>query len=94
MFVYDSETLGFLAVNAAAVQHYGYTEDEFLTMTIKDIRRPEDIPYLLNIIHPAFGVYKGTWKHRTRAGKLIDVEIISHRLEFGGRGAGSRWPTM
>ena len=47
MWVYDSETLGFLAVNDAAVRHYGYTRQEFLGMTIKDIRPPEDVEGVL-----------------------------------------------
>ena len=48
MWVFDLETLSFLAVNAAAVRHYGYSQDEFLAMTIKDIRPPEDIPALMD----------------------------------------------
>ena len=44
MWVYDAETLRFLAVNDAAIRHYGYTRDEFLAMRITDIRPPEDIP--------------------------------------------------
>ena len=47
MWVYDVETLGFLAVNDAAVRHYGYSREEFLAMTITDIRPPEDVPALL-----------------------------------------------
>ena len=47
MWVYDAETLAFLAVNDAAVRHYGYSREEFLAMTIKDIRPPEDIPRML-----------------------------------------------
>ena len=47
MWVYDTETLRFLAVNDAAVQRYGYARDEFLAMTVTDIRPPEDVPALL-----------------------------------------------
>ena len=47
MWVYDADTLAFLAVNDAAIRHYGYSRDEFLAMTIKDIRPPEDIPRML-----------------------------------------------
>src|SRR5205823_8317990 len=46
-WVYDRETLQFLAVNRAAVKKYGYSNDEFLAMTLKDIRPPEDVPLLL-----------------------------------------------
>src|SRR5205814_3494252 len=48
MWGFDLETLSFLALNAAAVRHYGYTEEEFRAMTIKDIRPPEDIGPLMN----------------------------------------------
>jgi PAS domain S-box-containing protein len=47
MWVFDRHTLGFLAVNDAAVESYGYTRDEFLGMTVKDIRPEEDVPALL-----------------------------------------------
>ena len=50
MWVYDSETLAFLAVNNAAIQQYGYSREEFLAMTIKDIRPSEDIPALIQQI--------------------------------------------
>src|SRR5437016_10364997 len=68
MWVYDLETLEFLAVNAAAIQHYGYAREEFLRMTIKDIRAPEAVKALLKkiaAIGPARGVENGgNWKHR------------------------------
>ena len=47
MWIYDRETLAFLAVNDAAILSYGYSREEFLAKTIKDIRPPEDIPSLL-----------------------------------------------
>src|SRR6185312_2006167 len=46
MWVYDLETLAFLAVNQAAIKQYGYARDEFLAMTIRDIRPAEDLPRL------------------------------------------------
>ena len=45
-WVFDRETLRFLAVNEAAVHKYGYSREEFLAMTLKDIRPPEDVPAL------------------------------------------------
>ncbi|MEI9962240.1 MAG: PAS domain-containing protein [Limisphaerales bacterium] len=41
MWVFDLETLAFLEVNESAIQHYGYSREEFLAMTIRDIRPPE-----------------------------------------------------
>src|SRR5205085_4626750 len=89
MWVYDLETLRFLAVNAAAVRHYGYTREEFLALTIKDIRPPEDIPALLEEVASVRGGLDeaGVWRHRKKDGSLIDVEITAHELLFAGRRA-------
>jgi PAS domain S-box-containing protein len=87
MWVYDLERLTFLAVNNAAVNHYGFSRKEFLTMTIKDIRPAEDIPALLKFISiEADGLDEaGNWKHKKKDGTIIDVQITSHNLDFGGR---------
>ena len=89
MWVYDLESLRFLAVNAAAVAHYGYSREEFLAMTIRDIRPPEDIPALIASVGAAVqGIEEaGVWRHRRRDGTLMAVEISSHQLEFDGRHA-------
>ena len=89
MWVYDLESLAFLAVNEAAITHYGYSRQEFLSMTIKDIRSPDDVAALLDTVSQArLGLTAaGTWKHRRKDGGNIDVEIVSHPLVFGGRGA-------
>ena len=89
MWVYDLETLRFLAVNAAAVFHYGYSVDEFLSLTIRDIRPPEDLPALAaNLAHPAPSLEQSSpWRHRRKDGTVIEVEIASHELVFGGRRA-------
>ncbi len=89
MWVYDLETLAFLAVNEAAIQHYGYSRDEFLAMTIKDICPPEDILALLgDIAHTVVTMNQaGVWRHRKKDGSLIDVEITSHTLTFAGQAA-------
>ncbi|HXF96088.1 MAG TPA: PAS domain S-box protein [Gemmatimonadales bacterium] len=89
MWVYDVETLGFLAVNDAAVLQYGYTRDEFLAMTIKDIRPPEDVPALLAVVadlgdgsHVA-----GPWRHRRKDGTVFEAEVASQAVSWGGRRA-------
>ncbi len=89
MWVYDLETLRFLAVNDAAVRHYGYAREEFLAMTIADIRPSEDLPRLFeNVASVTEGLDEaGCWRHRKKDGAVIDVEITSHTLDFDGRKA-------
>jgi len=89
MWIYDLETLAFLDVNDAAIKHYGYSEEEFLSMSIRDIRPPEDIPALLeNIAKVTKGLdMAGTWRHIKKDGTLVHVEIISHTLTFMGKRA-------
>ncbi|HKC00940.1 MAG TPA: PAS domain S-box protein, partial [Terriglobales bacterium] len=89
MWVFDRETLAFLAVNEAAVRHYGFSRQEFFAMTIKDIRPEEDTPVLLQAIpRPGGGLNSiEVWRHRKKDGAVIDVEITSHALPFRGRQA-------
>ena len=87
MWVYDIETLSFLAVNSTAVGHYGYSQEEFLAMTLKDIRPPEDIPALMEDLSEKTDDANNSaeWRHRKKDGTLIDVEITSHELIWIGR---------
>jgi PAS domain S-box-containing protein len=88
-WVFDLETLRFLTVNAAAVRKYGYTPAEFQDMTIGDIRPPEDLPRPMKAVSKigdgASG--GGVWRHRTKDGTLLEVEVVSHTLAFMGRPA-------
>ncbi|MFZ5428863.1 MAG: PAS domain S-box protein [Bacteroidota bacterium] len=89
MWVYDMETLAFLSVNDAAVVKYGYSREEFLRMTIKDIRPAEDVLKLLeNVQLSTSGLYEsGVWRHCKKDGSLIFVEITSYVIGFEGRKA-------
>jgi PAS domain S-box-containing protein len=89
MWVYDLDTLRFLAVNDAAVSHYGFSREEFLSMTIAGIRPSEDLPALLKYVSSVTdGLDKaGEWLHRRKDNSLIHVEITTHTLTFGGRKA-------
>ncbi|MGH9804980.1 MAG: PAS domain S-box protein, partial [Candidatus Acidiferrales bacterium] len=89
MWVFDRGSYRFLAVNQAAVDQYGYSRQEFLGMTIADIRPEEDVPRLMDrLAHPANHLEKaGTWRHRKKDGSLIDVEITTHPIQFAGRPA-------
>jgi two-component system, cell cycle sensor histidine kinase and response regulator CckA len=90
MWVYDADTLRFLAVNEAAVRHYGFTRQEFLGMTIAEIRPREDVDALLADMHARGGPgspVPGTWRHRKKDGTVIDVEITAGKVMFEGRQA-------
>jgi len=90
MWIYDSETLGFLEVNDAAVQHYGYSRAEFQRMSILDIRPPEDRPHLTDQasrLKAELQAWAAPWRHRRRDGSLALVRVSSHPLEFAGRPA-------
>ena len=87
MWIYDLETLRFLAVNQAAINHYGYSEDEFLSMTLPDIRPPEDIPKLLAAIakiSTGFSVPE-VWRHCKKDGTHILVDVSAHTLDYQNR---------
>lgn len=89
MWVFDRQTLRFLAVNKAAIKQYGFAADEFRRMTIADIRPEASVPALLSAhdVSIAGLRHSGEWQHRTRDGRIIDVEIVSHTLEFEGHDA-------
>ncbi len=89
MWIYDSQTLRFLEVNEAAVHRYDYSQSEFLKMTISDIRPEAEVAVLLktlSAIRPVLNHSTG-WKHRTRDGSIIDVEITSSRISYDGHSA-------
>lgn len=86
-WIFDLESLVFLEVNNAALLHYGYSREEFLGMTIKDIRPVEDIPNTLNyeIRHD---YSKGEqWRHLKKNGEIIYVEVSYHAIDFFGKQA-------
>ncbi|MBW3585712.1 MAG: PAS domain S-box protein, partial [Cyanobacteria bacterium 0813] len=89
MWVYDLETLEFIAVNQAAMQHYGYTRDEFLNMTVADIRPSQELPRLLeNISQVDADIdFADVWQHQKKDGTIIDVEITSYAMLFDSRNA-------
>ena len=84
MWVFDRQTLHFLAVNPAAVRQYGYSEEQFLRMTIADIRPAETVPELmLDVARRRPGLQEPeVWKHCRKDGTIIDVEVVCHDLEF------------
>lgn len=89
MWVFDLHSLKFLAVNKAAVRHYGYSEEEFLKMSLKDIRTPEGARKLDDELSVENRHLKRNTEsiHLRKDGSFIDVEITASDIPFNGREA-------
>jgi diguanylate cyclase (GGDEF)-like protein/PAS domain S-box-containing protein len=89
MWVYDIDTFRFLAVNDAAVAHYGFSRERFLAMTVADIRPVEDRERLAQFVRSTPGTQEGEelWRHRKADGTEIEVAIYSRALRYEGRAA-------
>lgn len=89
MWVYDLKNLNFLEVNHTSTVLYGYSREEFLTMKITDIRPEEEAQKLLEHVNQRTQKVESStgWKHRLRSGRIIDVEITSHLLDYKGHKA-------
>ncbi len=89
MWIFDVDTLAILAVNEAAVHHYGWTREEFGDMTIMDLLAPDDLTPLAPaaIDHAPLRGEVAQAHHQRRDGSLVDMELVSHELELDGRRA-------
>lgn len=88
--IWDLETKRFLEVNETMVHHYGYSREEFLSMTVLDIRPPEDVDDFLEhvaTLMPGYRKESRLFFHRKKDGSSIKVLNISYDIEFGGRKA-------
>jgi diguanylate cyclase (GGDEF)-like protein/PAS domain S-box-containing protein len=84
MWVHDPETLRILEVNDAAVTHYGYSREEFQSMTLRDLRPGEDVGAIF-MENPNPTKLSGPWRHRRKDGSYIQVDMASHRIDYMGR---------
>lgn len=89
MWIYDIHTFEFLQVNLAAAEQYGYSQDEFLAMTINDLRPTQELTVLLSEMEIGRPPHQdaGTWRHQLRDGREVMVEITANPLQFAGREA-------
>lgn len=89
MWVFDPQTHAFLAVNQAAIEHYGYSREEFLALRIDDIRPPEDLPKLKQYLEnaPHLRGSAGIWRHQVKNGQIITVRLTRDELNYRGRPA-------
>ncbi len=89
-WIFDMETLQFLEINKAAIQFYGYSKEEFLSMKITDIRPEEDIDALyadLERMGNEKHFQKDVWRHYKKNGELVHVEIFSDSIVYEQRPA-------
>jgi PAS domain S-box-containing protein len=92
MWIYDLSSFGILKANNAAVENYSYTQAEFSAMSPRDLHIPGDIEKFNNYVSQKWLskvqseslVYSGVWKHQSKRGRLIDVEIICQRVDYKG----------
>jgi two-component system cell cycle sensor histidine kinase/response regulator CckA len=89
MWVYDLETLDFLAVNDAMIHEYGYSNDELMRMKLTDLNPPEYRDAVLAQVRTLQGEYRkpGVWLHKKKDGTVFYVEITTHDIEFSIRKA-------
>src|SRR5262249_18767507 len=90
-WIYDKATLQFLEVNDTAVREYGYSRDEFLAMTIADIRPREDVGRLKEDVEAIRSEPRtqrnSQWRHVKKDGEIIDVDVTAHNIDFEGHQA-------
>lgn len=89
MWVYDPKTLEIIDVNFAAIQKYGYTEEEFLRKTIMDIRPTEDIEKLIELTEKNINTENvtsdGFWRHKKKNGTLFYVEVKRTKINISDK---------
>src|SRR5262245_8477536 len=87
MWVYEHATLRFIAVNEAAIEHYGYSREQFLAMTLLDIRPADDRDEVRRLAGTAEADMGRTWRHQKADGTEIQVAVFSQPLVYKGRQA-------
>jgi diguanylate cyclase (GGDEF)-like protein/PAS domain S-box-containing protein len=87
MFVFDRDTLTYLAVNDAAIEHYGYSRQQFLSMSVLDLRPQEDWARVKAAIEKPARPLESLWQHVKADGTVIDVSVFSVDLQYEGRRA-------
>ena len=86
MWVFNTETLRVLEVNDAAVRSYGYSRDEFLAMTIKDLQPPGEVPESAEpFLADGDADQSSAQLHRRKDGSVIEVQVSIRDLGHGTR---------
>lgn len=87
MWIYDPTDLSIKQVNEAACDMYGYSKEEFLALTIADLRPESEIPRLKEEVSKQVDSFNnaGIWTHRKKSGDLLFVRVLSHPVSQEGR---------
>jgi|GEM_PF-2946973 len=89
LWIYEVDTLRIIKVNQAALAHYGYTREEFLKLTLYDLRPVIEYPLLERAIeklrNTEYGHTQGQYLHKTKSGKEIQVEVRGSITYLGGK---------
>jgi PAS domain S-box-containing protein len=88
MWIYDPESLNILAVNEAACELYNYTQEQMTSLTLRELRPPEEVSRLEAYLeqksnHEFFNA--GVWRHQTRTGKPLSVHLFVYPIQWGDR---------
>jgi two-component system, cell cycle sensor histidine kinase and response regulator CckA len=87
MWILDAGTQNFLEANTAACTLYGYSRDEFSHLQLTDLQEPHEAKRFLEELHSPARPAASPWRHLTKAGRLIDVEIATYPIKYQGRGS-------
>jgi len=85
MWLFDEDTLDFLDVNQAAIDAYGYSREEFLAMKVTQIRPPDEVARLIELMRSPEPRPPQLWTHLTRDGRRVDVQVKTTRATLNGR---------
>jgi PAS domain S-box-containing protein len=88
MFIWDFETLQIIDCNEEALMKYGYLREEFLQLTLRDIRPEEDIPLINEATKDEASynkIHKKIWRHKKKNGEIIFMELSGHLIDYNGR---------
>jgi diguanylate cyclase (GGDEF)-like protein/PAS domain S-box-containing protein len=87
MWIYDRKTLAFECVNDAAIKQYGYSREEFLDMTLMDLRPTDDFESVMRELNEAQPAQQltGPWQHQKRDGSFVQVDVASQQMHTDGR---------
>ncbi|MFA5903454.1 MAG: PAS domain S-box protein [Desulfobacula sp.] len=85
--IFDRETLIIVDVNREAIKHYGYSREEFLSMTVKDLRPPEEIPAMIKGLAMTAAEVRNVpfFRHRKKDGTPIDIMVSARDFNAGER---------